>query len=180
MIRKVMVLAAAAGAALAVTVSASAVPCCITNGSFESGGGSLAGWTTGLSGGSAGVVGGGVSGGGSWHARVTAGSANTWQSISQSFVAPAGRVFGWAAFNDDESGSCSFNDQAQVVVDGAIVWSASSCVTGSTPWQQWSKQVSHAGTHNVTVRVANGGDSAFSSSVDADLNIWDARLSKLP
>lgn len=177
--RKFMALAVAACAALAVTVSASAVPCCITNGSFEDAGGSLNGWTTSLSGGAAGIFAGGVPGGGSSHARVTAGSADTWQSLSQSFFAPAGRVFGWARFNDAEGGDCDFNDQAQVVVDGTVVWSASTCTTSSTPWQLWSKQVFHGGTHNVTVRVANGGDSLVSSSVDSDLNIWDARLTRV-
>jgi hypothetical protein len=170
-----MALAAAGCAALAVTVSAGAVPCCISNGSFEGG---LTGWTQSLAGGSAGTVAGGVSG--ASHARVVAGAADTWQSISQSFTAPSGRVFGWARFNDDEGGACDYNDQAQVLVDGAVVWTASSCSTGSTSWQVWSRQVANTGVHTVTVRVENDDDSAFSSSVDSDANVWDARLTKVP
>jgi hypothetical protein len=179
--RKLIALAAAVGAALAVTVSASAVPCCLTNGSFETN--TLAGWTTSGGGWTSGTVGGGAPGQGSFYGWAnTSTSAGAFGGLTQTALGPAGRIFGWAKFDNGEDGSglCTYNDQARVLVDGNQVFYASSYSTGSTGWVKWSAQVNSVGNHTVQAQVANDLDDLCDSQIDLDGVVWDARLSKLP
>ena len=183
--KKIIALGAALAAALAVSVSASATPCCITNGSFETGGGSTTGWTTTPNGGSILATGGGAPGAGSYYAYEVAGNGDAWVTLSQSFVAPAGRVYGWANFDDGEDTSCSFypevvNYEARIQVDGKNVFYRNSDTSADTGWVQWSALVSNVGAHTVSVQVLNDGDSACDSVLSVDGIVWDARLTKLP
>jgi hypothetical protein len=184
MIRKFMALAVAGAAALAVTVSASAVPCCMTNGSFETG--DLTGWTSSGGGFSTGVSGGGAPGQGSWFGGANAStSSNVFGGVSQTAFGPAGRIFGWARFIDGEVPSCpdgdiGIDDQARVMVGGVVVFSASSNTTSTTGWTPWSVQVNSTGARAVAAQVQNTSDSACDSEIHIDGVTWDARLTKLP
>ena len=177
MMRKFMALAVAACAALAITVSASAVPCCWTNGSFETN--DVTGWTTSGGGWTSGTAGGGAAPWlGSYYGWAnTGGSAGSFGGLSQTKSGPAGRIFGWAKFDNGETGGfCDFNDQARVLVDGAQVFYASSASTGSTGWVKWSVQTNSFGSHTVQAQVLNDSDNLCDSQINLDGVTWDARV----
>ncbi len=164
--------------ALAVTatlVLASSAAADVVNGSFEDG--TLNGWSTGLTGGTATTATGGAPGGGSTYAQVTAGNANQYQTISQSFPAVAGDVVSASAgFNNGESANeCTYDDDAFVVIqlNGKTVasfFSASSCTSaaGFNGWVTGSYKVPSDGAVTVVAGVRNVADALMSSQVWLD------------
>lgn len=175
--KTILALAAVVAGALALSGSAGAGPCCVTNSSFESG---LTGWTTTLNGGAVTATAGGAPGQGAGYARLTAGNGDQWVSISQTFFAPGGIVSGWTKFDNGETGGfCDFNDEAQVLVDGSVVWSASSYSTGSTPWSYGYGPKGNVGYHTITARVLNDDDSLCTSYLNVDGIKWNALLGKV-
>jgi hypothetical protein len=60
------------------------------------------------------------------------------------------------------------------IASTALVFSASSCVTGSTGWQQWSYNIPGQGAYRIIAQVVNGGDNAFDSDLQVDAFTYEA------
>ena len=110
-------------------------------------------------------------GGGTKFARLTAGAAGVPTVIDQTFNGTAGlTVTGFARFNDNETGiDCpDFNDTALITIDGNTVFEADSCTLPGPFTVVWTYVLTSTGSHDIHGEVANGGDDAFSSSLDMD------------
>lgn len=111
---------------------------------------------------------------GSHFALLKTDGPGSYTTASRDFTVGAGAtVSGTAFFWDAEGGSCTFNDNAHIVIRQgatvvATVWSASSCSTGTTPWQTWTHTFAAGGTYTVEARIANVGDSVVDSYMGLD------------
>ena len=144
----------------------------IANGGFETG---LSGWSATTNAQAIGTDGGVVPREGSRMAKMTAGTVNTWYSVSQSFTAGAGEsVGGWAYFKAGDY--MPYNDTGQVVVQqGSTVvatpfHSSVSLVGdyGGSTWKRWRHTFTASGTYTVVARVRNDLDSGFHSLLYVD------------
>ena len=143
----------------------------LTNGSFETG--TTQGWTKVIPAGGSITVETAADGNGpmdgTFFARLTTNGPGSFTTLRRVVTVAAGAMIsGSAYFADAESGSCTFNDVAEVKVDGTTVFAASSCATGTVPWTSWSHTFVSAGTFTVEARIANGSDSIVDSSMGLD------------
>lgn len=160
--------------ALCFAAAASAAP--LQNGNFETG--TLAGWDTSTDSGSV-VVTTGVDDGSdaSQFALVTAGNQDSWQSVSQTFDATAGKTLhlqtAFRGAETEEDGCGTYDDQGQVTIDDggstSTVFSTDACTTiGFGGWQVINYKVAHSGEITVTAEVRNIGDNVVSSQMYLD------------
>jgi hypothetical protein len=176
----VVALAVVAGAAVFALPASGAPPAGVQNASFEQ---FFAHWNQDIPFGATQTI---ISGHAWWgtgtkYARLKADGDQSVSSINQFFWGNIGyKVTGWVRFNSAEGGpgSCTFDDQGFVTIDGQIVFFGSSCFTGSVPWHFYSHTLFWTGFHFIEAGVYNGGDDIVDSTLDLDAPL--ANLLSLP